>query len=109
MQKFFSLLFAAGTISLSLSAQICDPATAPTGLNSTYTPSVGVLLEWNAVPGSIGVQLRVDLPSGSTINRRIIGAEVDQFSVPDALLAPGDYTWRVQAACSTIPPYVTPR
>jgi len=63
------------------------------------------LLEWDAVPGSVGVQLRVDLPSGTVLNRRIIGPERDQFAVPDALLTLGTYVWRVQAACSTIPPF----
>ncbi len=92
-----------------LSAQVCDPSTAPQNLVSTYIPGTGALLEWDAVPGSIGVNIRVDLPSGSVFNKRIIGFEQDQFSVPDGLMSPGTYTWRVQAACSTIPPYsVTP-
>jgi uncharacterized protein (TIGR02145 family) len=96
-------------MSLGLLAQVCDPAVAPTGLTSTYTPGTGALLEWDAVPGSVGVQLRIDLPSGSAITRRLAGFERDQFAVPDALLTPGSYTWRVQAACSTTPPYdVTP-
>ncbi len=96
-------------LSAGLQAQICDPGVTPSGLTSTYIPGSGALLEWNAVPGSVGVQLKVDLPSGSSINRRIIGFERDQFAVPDALLSPGTYTWRVQAACSTVPPYsVTP-
>lgn len=90
-------------------AQVCNPATVPTGLTSTYTPGTGVLLEWDAVPGSIGVQLKVDLPSGSSINKRVVSFERDQFFVPDAVLTDGSYTWRVQAACSTLPPYdVTP-
>jgi uncharacterized protein (TIGR02145 family) len=53
----------------------------------------------------VGVQIKVDLPSGLTVNQRIVGPEVDQFFVSDALLSPGTYTWRVQAACSTLPPY----
>jgi|GEM_PF-382698 len=93
----------------SLSAQVCDPGTAPTGLTSTYTPFSGALLEWDVVPGSIGVQIKATTPSGSNITRRIIGFERDQYLVPDALLTTGIYTWQVQAACSTIPPYaVTP-
>lgn len=104
------VLLTLGTVTaLSSYAQVCNPATVPTGLTSTYTPGTGVLLEWDAVPGSIGVQLRVDLPSGSTINKRVVSFERDQFFVPDAVLTDGSYTWRVQAACSTIPPYdVTP-
>jgi uncharacterized protein (TIGR02145 family) len=95
--------------SLSLRAQVCDPGVAPTGLRSTYTVGSGALLEWDVVPGSIGVQIKATSPSGSNIARRIIGFERDQFLVSDLFLTPGDYTWRIQAACSTTPPYsVTP-
>ncbi len=108
--KNISLCFATSTLlSMGLQAQVCDPSVAPTGLVSTYIPGSGALLEWNTVPGSVGVQLKVDLPSGSSINRRIMGFERDQFAVPDALLSHGTYTWRVQAACSSVPPFnVTP-
>jgi uncharacterized protein (TIGR02145 family) len=109
MRKTTLCLAAAALLGAGLQAQICDPSVAPTGLVSTYIPGSGALLEWDAVPGSVGVQLRVDLPAGSTINRRIVGPGLDQFAVPDAFLSPGTYTWRVQAACSTVPPYdVTP-
>ena len=56
---------------LGLQAQVCDPAVAPTGLTSTYTPGSGALIEWDVVSGSVGVQLRVDLPSGSVLVKRI--------------------------------------
>ncbi len=109
MKHVFTGLAVVCLSALSLNAQVCDPSTAPTGLTSTYTPGSGALLEWDAVPGSVGVQLKVDLPAGPTINRRIVGPSVDQFFVPAALLSAGTYTWRVQAACSTVPPYdVTP-
>jgi hypothetical protein len=98
----FCCFFALGA---SLTAQVCDPAVAPTGLTSTYTPGSGVLLEWDAVPGSVGVQLKVNLPSGSSLNKRIVGLERDKFLVPESLLSPGTYMWRVQAACSTLPPF----
>jgi uncharacterized protein (TIGR02145 family) len=88
-------------------AQVCDPGIAPTGLISTYTPGSGALLQWDAVPGSIGIQIKATSPSGSNVTRRILGFERDQFLVPDALLTPGTYTWQVQAACSTIPPFST--
>jgi len=103
-------LFAFGVgFTCSTQAQVCDPGTAPQNLAATYTTGVGVQLEWDVVPGSVGVQLRIDLPSGSVLNRRIVGFERDQFTVPDGLLSPGSYTVRVQAACSTVPPYsVTP-
>lgn len=90
-------------------AQPCDPATAPTGLSAAYTPGTGALLQWTAVPSSVGVQIQATTPSGASVSRRLIGPGLDQYLVPDALLAPGTYTWRVQAACSATPPYaVTP-
>ncbi len=96
-------------LSGNIAAQVCDPTVAPTGLTSTYTPGVGALLQWTAVPGSIGVQVKATLPSGPSVVQRIAGFERNQFLVPDALLAAGTYAWRVQAACSTTPPYdVTP-
>jgi uncharacterized protein (TIGR02145 family) len=93
----------------TLQAQVCDPTMAPIGLQSSYTPGLGALLEWDAVPGSVGVQLSLDLPSGSSLNRRLLGFELSQFAIPDALLTDGSYSWRVQAACSAVPPFqVTP-
>ena len=109
MNRLIIFVFCLCTARFLAYAQVCDPSVAPSGLSTTITPGSVALFEWDAVPGSIGVQLRIDLPSGSTFNRRIIGFERDQFSVPEGLLTPGTYTWRVQAACSTIPPYdVTP-
>ncbi|MBI1193798.1 MAG: hypothetical protein GC205_11595 [Bacteroidetes bacterium] len=103
------VLLCLSAVSVPLSAQVCDPSVAPTGLTSTYTPGTGALLEWDAVPGSIGVQIKATSPSGSNVTRRIIGFERDQFLVPDVLLTPGTYTWQVQAACRTIPSFnVTP-
>jgi len=104
----FSLL-TAGLLSLSLQGQVCDPTTAPTGLSATYTPGTGVLLQWDLKPGSRGVQIRADLPSGSPVEVRLGGFELSQFMIADASLTQGTYTWRVQAACSAVPPYdVTP-
>ncbi|MBI1191710.1 MAG: hypothetical protein GC205_00860 [Bacteroidetes bacterium] len=107
---FSSLFVVVGTgLATAVQAQVCDPSTAPQNLTSTYTAGVGAQLQWDAVPGSIGVQIRIDLPSGSVLNRRIVGFERDQYNVPDGLLSPGTYTVRVQAACSSTPPYsVTP-
>jgi uncharacterized protein (TIGR02145 family) len=110
--NFRHRLLALGTILLSgpmLLAQACDPTTAPGGLSATYTPGSGALLQWTAVPSSIGVQIKATTPSGANVTRRLVGAELDQYLVPDAVLDPGVYTWQVQAACSTVPPYgVTP-
>ena len=105
MKTTILLFSAAALLSMGLEAQICDPSTAPSGLVSTYTPGSGALLEWDAVPGSVGVLLKVELPSGSSIDRRIVGPELDQFAVPDAVLTAATYTWRVQAACSTLRPF----
>ena len=105
MRTTILLFSAAALLSMGLEAQICDPSIAPSGLVSTYTPGSGALLEWDAVPGSVGVLLKVELPSGSSIDRRIVGPELDQFAVPDAVLTAATYTWRVQASCSTLRPF----
>jgi uncharacterized protein (TIGR02145 family) len=105
MKRTLLFFSAAALLGLGLNAQVCDPSTAPTGLTATYLPGSGALLEWDAVPGSVGVLLKVELPSGTSINRRIVGPEQDQFGVPDAVLTAGTYTWRVQAACSTLRPF----
>ena len=95
--------------SLDLNAQPCDVSTAPTGLTATYTPGTGVLFHWTAVPASVGMQIKATTPAGANVTRRLGGASLDQYFVPDSKLEPGVYTWQVQAACSTTPPYdVTP-
>ncbi len=109
MRKTTLFIVATALLSLGLKAQVCDPSVAPTGLVSTYTPGSGALLEWDAVPGSVGVQFQAALPSGAVISRRFMGLDFDQLFIPDVRLSPGTYMWRVQAACSTVPPYdVTP-
>jgi len=35
----------------------------------------------------------------------LVGPELDQFLLPDADLFPGQYTWRVQAACGETTPF----
>ena len=96
-------------LTFSLKSQVCDPSNPPFNLISTFAPGAGVLLQWDAVPGSVGIQLRADLPSGVSIVRRIAGFERDFYLIPESALSPGVYTWSVQAACSPIPPYnVTP-
>jgi uncharacterized protein (TIGR02145 family) len=99
----------AGTAVPATRAQVCDPAQAPTGLSSGYSSGSGVLLQWDEVPGSVGVQLRATLPSGGSVSRRLQGSGLTQFFLPEHLLVDGTYTWSVQAACSVLPPYaVTP-
>jgi len=96
-------------IGLSANSQVCDPSVAPTGLISTYTPGSGALLEWDVVPGSVGMQVKAISSSGEIFARRIIAFESDQFLVPEPKLSSGTYNWYVQASCSFIPPYnVTP-
>jgi uncharacterized protein (TIGR02145 family) len=90
-------------------AQSCDPSTMPSGLLGVYTPGAGVQLQWNAIPGSVGVQIRATAPNGSTITRRLVGSELNQYFVPEIFLEAGVYTWQIQGACSTVPPFdVTP-
>jgi uncharacterized protein (TIGR02145 family) len=90
---------------LSLSAQVCDPSTAPTGLVSTYTPGSGALLEWDAVPGSQGVLILAVNPAGLNESKRIQSFELGQFLIPESRLSPGTYTWQIQATCSTLRPF----
>ncbi|MBI1191898.1 MAG: hypothetical protein GC205_01805 [Bacteroidetes bacterium] len=95
--------------SFRVNAQPCNPANPSQNLTSAFTAGTGALLQWEAVEGSFGLQIRATAPSGAAVSRRIVGFERSQFLVPEALLAPGDYTWQVQAACSPVPPYaVTP-
>lgn len=105
-----TILLTAGLLSVwAAFAQPCDPSTAPDGLMSTYIPSSGVLLQWNAVPSSVGVVLRATTPDGANVARRLLGANLDEYAIPESRLSPGTYIWQIQAACSTTPPYgVTP-
>jgi uncharacterized protein (TIGR02145 family) len=87
-------------------AQTCDPSTAPQNPQSSYTPGVGALVQWDAVPGSEGIQILATQPFGPSVSRRVAGFELNEFLVDDALLSGGTYTWRVLATCSPIAPYV---
>ncbi len=101
-----TILFIPLFFALNLLAQTdCDPAFAPQNLHSLYTPGVGAQLNWDVVPGSQGFLLRVQLPGGSNINKRVIGLDQDHYMVPDVVLVPGTYEWRIQVACSTTYPY----
>ena len=107
----FSNLFLLGWLGLvstgTLSAQVsCDPSISPANLHSVYTSGTGALLQWDAVPGSVGVRLRAVLPGGGNVSKTIVGTEPNQFLVPDASLSPGVYTWYVQATCNLVPPFL---
>jgi len=104
MFRLSSLLFLLFAFA-ALGAQPCDPAVRPIGLTSNYNPGSGAMLHWEAVPGSVGFQIQAILPFGSTISTRVAGFERSQFFIPERFLLPGTYTWRVQVACSTTPPY----
>jgi uncharacterized protein (TIGR02145 family) len=86
-------------------AQECDPSQAPTGLEATYTQGVGAELQWTPVAGSQGVQIKAIGPDGSVIGTRLAGFELSSYLVPDFRLQNGSYTWRMQAVCSSLPPY----
>ncbi len=86
-------------------AQSCSTDNPPLNLQSTYLPGSGVLLQWDAIPGSVGVLVRAVLPSGSFISQRIVGTEPSQLFVPESLLSPGTYSWRVQASCNISAPF----
>lgn len=105
--RFLSLVFSMclllGVSSPLLGQSFCDPSFAPTGLSATYTPGSGVLLSWDAVPGSVGARLRVFLPTGGVNNKNIVGTEPAMFFVPEAALLEGSYLWQVAAACTLMP------
>jgi len=105
MVRCFAVLMLSLLFQSPARAQVCDPATVLTGLHTMLVPGSGMLLQWDAVPGSQSVQLKVQLPSGGTVTRRIVAFERDQALVPESVLVPGNYVWRVQAACSSTPPY----
>jgi hypothetical protein len=85
----------------------CDPSVAPSNLSSTYVAGGGVRLEWDSIPGSQGVLIDIQLPSGSSIERRVIGLELNEFDIPDAQLPEvGVYQWRVRASCTAARPFV---
>jgi uncharacterized protein (TIGR02145 family) len=90
-------------------AQVCDNSTPPSNLTATLDPASGLLLEWDAVPGNVGVLVMVLDPDGESYKRRYLGSELDELLVPEARLMPGTYTWFVQATCSDVFPFdVTP-
>jgi len=91
-------------MSAPTSAQsFCDPGIAPSGLSAVYTPGSGVLLSWDAVPGSVGARLRVFLPTGGVFNKNIVGTEPAAFFVPEGALVEGTFIWQVAIACSLMP------
>ncbi|MBI1192086.1 MAG: hypothetical protein GC205_02775 [Bacteroidetes bacterium] len=113
LKAFKSTLFACALLSTLMPAvhaqTLCDPTLAPQNLEATYTPGFGVLLQWDAVPASVGVQIKATAPMGSNIKKFIVGPEPTQYYVPEFILETGTYTWSIQAACSTVFPYnVTP-
>jgi hypothetical protein len=72
MPQVASVLLLISLNTAALRAQVCDPSLPPTGLSSNYTPGSGLLLEWDAVPGSVGVQMQVIPPSGTPIFQRFV-------------------------------------
>jgi len=87
-------------------AQICDPTIPPSGLVSNYILGTGATLTWDVVPGSIGMQIKVTIPGGFNIKKRLVGHELTSFFVPDEALVSGSYFWRVQSACSVEEPHL---
>jgi uncharacterized protein (TIGR02145 family) len=85
----------------------CDPFTAPDNLITSFVQDSAADFSWDPVISSLGVNIEVAYPSGLVIERRVIGPDVNEFSIPDSLLVEfGTYNWRVQAACNTERPFV---
>ncbi len=107
--KLFIFLLISTGLGWNLQAQ-CDPDFRPTGLTESIpVPGGGVLLQWDAVPGSDGVKIRIESASAGPFDRVIVGpADLDRYLVPyQYVVGPGPYTWRVLAACFTLtgPPF----
>lgn len=86
-------------------AQSCPGTSPPLNPRTTILPDGAVLLEWDAVPGSVGARLTVTPDAGPVRTDLLLGPEPDQRTVPSDRLRPGIYVWSVQAACATAPPY----
>ncbi len=86
-------------------SQVCDPFSPPANLDHTEVAGTGYLLRWDPVPGSQGIVLRAERPTGGTMQKRVLGMELDQIFLPYTSVFAGPYAWRVAAACSSSFPY----
>lgn len=86
-------------------AQPCSIASAPDGLEAYPAAGSGVLLRWNPVGGSQGVQVKAFSPSGTALTKRLVGVELDQYALLSGGLPAGDYRWQVRATCLASPPF----
>ncbi len=103
---FKAIFFCLGLLPIALFGQsLCDPSSAPQNLSAEFMEGFGLLLQWDAVPGSRGAQIRVQLPSTEVHSTRISGLEPDHWLIPEWRVVPGLYTWRVQLSCDDVAPY----
>ena len=73
------------------------------GLQAANQPN-GVNLTWNPIEGSIGCQIRFQLPNGNTVTRTKLGDAVSNFFVPGGLIeAFQTYSFQVRCGCSANP------
>jgi hypothetical protein len=49
--------------------------------------------------------VRANVPGGNQVARRLVGSELDSYTVPESMANPGYYIWQVQAACSDLSPF----
>ncbi len=83
----------------------CHPAAPPGHLEAEYLEGEGLRLSWEARPGTRAVQVLLQGPDGSSQGYRVVASEPAALLIPDGMDAPGTYIWRVQLACSDVPPF----
>ncbi|MCH2215898.1 MAG: T9SS type A sorting domain-containing protein [Flavobacteriales bacterium] len=82
----------------------CDFSQPVTGLITYFTGPV-LTLFWDAVPGSVGCQVKGGLLGNFNITRNVIGEEVSFVNFNLNALPDGTYNWKVRCGCSSAPPF----
>lgn len=82
----------------------CSSDNPPINL-STSSSATSIDLSWDAIPNSIGCEVRGrEVGTSAFASTIIIGTEPDSYSIPLTALNGGlDYEWHVRCACSVSP------
>jgi hypothetical protein len=76
---------------------------------SSSVQSNGVLLQWDAIPGSVACQIQGGPVDGGSTSINLLQPEASEYFVNQGILQAGqDYEWRVRCACSVNPTIVGP-
>lgn len=88
-----------------LMGQGCSSVWPPTNLRTTEVPGSGFLLEWDPIPGSVGVRIYGQGIGTGKLYRNLAGIEPQQYLLPYTALDSTCYRWTLRAACSASPPF----